>query len=175
MNIIILDRKTMRSLPYVALLMLFFASLPSQAQTDHSYLIGQPAPNFQLRSLAGNTVSLSSYRGRPVLLNFWATWCLPCRQEIPFLQTVALLKKSSSLQVIGITFDDPKNKNVQRTLQRCHATYLNLFADTKVIQDYGVNVALPVSVLIDSGGIVRSVHFGMLTTKDIPASLLLLK
>lgn len=102
-----------------------------------------------------------------MLLNFWATWCAPCYAELPVLQAL-FIQKPQALQVVGISLDDTSDKNVQSFLQKNNIQYPNAYANSKMTQAYGTDIGLPISVLIDGNGIVRSVHFGLLRQADIP-------
>src|SRR5207245_4206477 len=70
------------------------------------FRVGDHAPDFELRSLDGGRVSLSELRGKPVLLNFWATWCAPCRVEMPWLVELHEKYRAQGLQIIGVSLDD---------------------------------------------------------------------
>src|SRR5215467_7800798 len=70
------------------------------------FQVGEYAPDFELRSLSGEALGLSSLRGKPVLLNFWATWCAPCRIEMPWLVELDEKYRSQGLQIVGVSMDD---------------------------------------------------------------------
>ena len=116
--------------------------------------VGYLAPDFSLRNLKGNYESLDSYRGQVVVLNFWGTWCPPCRREIPLL--VQLHKKylNKGVKIIGIALDDPTA--VKSYLEDNYVPYPVLWGSTKVTQlmkelgnEYG---SLPFTVVVDSKG-----------------------
>ncbi|MFN2464393.1 MAG: TlpA family protein disulfide reductase [Candidatus Dormibacteria bacterium] len=116
--------------------------------------MGKPAPDFTGTDLDGKTLSLRDLRGRPVLLNFWASWCGPCRAEQPGLNNIAAAYQASGLKVVGITVRD--NLNSARIYRdEFHVAYPSVFDQAARLGfSYQVD-APPSSVLIDAGGIVR--------------------
>jgi cytochrome c biogenesis protein CcmG/thiol:disulfide interchange protein DsbE len=116
--------------------------------------VGQPAPAFSGTTLDGKTISLKDFRGHPVLLNFWASWCGPCRAEQPGLTSVAHDYQSKGLRVVGVTVRD--NLGAARIYRdEFHVTYPSIF-DQAARLGYAYQVdAPPSSVLIDSAGVVR--------------------
>jgi cytochrome c biogenesis protein CcmG, thiol:disulfide interchange protein DsbE len=115
--------------------------------------VGQPAPAFSGTTLDGKTISLQDFRGHPVLLNFWASWCGPCRAEQPGLTNVAHDYQSKGLLVLGVTVRD--NLDAARIYRdEFHVTYPSIF-DQAARLGYAYQVdAPPSSVLIDSAGVV---------------------
>ena len=85
------------------------------------------APNFELKDLSGNTVRLNSFKGHPVLLDFWATWCGPCRMSIPLVQEFYMRHKSEGLEVLGLNMDDDPS-GVYGFVKQFKMTYPVLFA-----------------------------------------------
>ncbi len=118
----------------------------------------QKAPDFTLKDLSGNTVSLKDYRGKIVLLDFWATWCVPCRKSIPELVELRKKYKSKELVIFGLSVDDPKywdDKYVAEfSKKRLGINYRVLRADKKVIRDYlgAKPVGIPILFVIDREG-----------------------
>jgi len=110
----------------------------------------EPAPSFVLADLAGHPVALESFRGRPVLLNFWATWCGPCRAELPALQVVSR-DSSDCLAVLGVAINSGSPEEIARFVRERGVDYPILLGDQKVVADYGVS-AVPLSVLLDADG-----------------------
>ncbi len=116
---------------------------------------GSEAPAFTLRSVEGAPVSLASLRGRPVLVNFWASWCPPCRAELPDLQALAV-SQDGCLEVVGVALQSGGPEDVAAFARRRGVAYPLLMGDDAVARAYGVE-ALPRSVLVDAQGrIVRS-------------------
>src|SRR5262245_44570889 len=85
-----------------------------QAHLHSALEVGQQAPDFVAQDTHGTTVTLQNYRGRPVLLNFWATWCAPCRQELPELQAMYEVHKEKGLVLLAINQDEDGQKDVVR-------------------------------------------------------------
>lgn len=123
-------------------------------------LTGFLAPDFTLTALAGNDLQLSSLRGKPVILNFWATWCPPCRAEMPELEALWQRYKDDGLLLIGV--DQGENAaTVERFARGVVGTTFPLLLDTNqaVGRAYGVR-ALPTTVFIDAEGRIQDVRIG---------------
>ncbi len=121
--------------------------------------VGQPAPDFALRDLAGNAERLSALRGQVVLVNLWATWCPPCRAEMPDLAALYLAHKDEGFVILGV--DDQESKEtVSEFLGGTPLPYTVLLdPDSRVSRAYGVDY-LPMSVLIDRRGVLRGMFPG---------------
>jgi peroxiredoxin len=133
------------------------AGLPLGAPThlDPAPEVGHPAPDFTLRTPGGGTISLHALRGKVVLLNFWATWCHPCRSEMPELSAWYRQQHAKGLVVLGVDQQEGAHAAAEYA-QRIHASYpLALDSDGSVSSRYDV-VGLPTSFLIDRNGVVRS-------------------
>ena len=135
------------------------------ASSDKSMVIRfakdpQPAPPFLLQDLDGNVVSTAAWQGKVVLLNFWATWCPPCREEIPIL--VQLSKKyKEDLLVIGISVDDGPPAEVREFARRIGVNYPIVMRSRELIAEYGGVPALPTTFLINKEGRVVQKHEGL--------------
>jgi peroxiredoxin len=116
---------------------------------------GSVAPTFQLRTLDGPPVTLEQYRGQVVLVNFWATWCPPCRFEMPGFQRVYEDKRDQGFVILGISTDQGSEGDVREFLEERGITYPVAPATRRVVQDFGGVQALPTSFLIDREGRVR--------------------
>jgi thiol-disulfide isomerase/thioredoxin len=118
------------------------------------------APEFKLAGLDGNAISLAGVRGKVVLLNFWATWCGPCRAEIPDL--IELQEKyKGQLQIIGLTVDDDDAGVIQQVVARTGINYPVAMASAEVRINYGGIAALPTSFVLDAQGRVVQKHEGL--------------
>jgi thiol-disulfide isomerase/thioredoxin len=118
------------------------------------------APAFLLRDINGKIVSTADWKGKVVILNFWATWCPPCREEIPeFVRLQA--KYKDKLQVIGASEDDDGPQKVEQFAQRYGINYPIVMATKELIDNYGGVPALPTSFLIDPQGRVMQKHTGL--------------
>jgi thiol-disulfide isomerase/thioredoxin len=117
------------------------------------------APNFELKDLSGNTVRLDSFKGHPVLLDFWATWCGPCRMSIPMVQEFYARHKAEGLVVLGLNMDDEPS-GVFGFVKMFKMTYPVLFAgNSSVPGDYEVD-GIPHFVFIGPDGHIMQVYAG---------------
>ena len=117
------------------------------------------APEFTLPQLNGQQVSLSSYRGRIVLLDFWATWCVPCREETPHFVELQQKYGERGLQVIGVSMDDSLAP-VRPFVEQFHVNYPIVMGTAKTGEQYGGVLGLPIAFLIDREGHIVSKHIG---------------
>lgn len=128
--------------------------LPEAAPTQ-----GSPAPDFTLVTPDGETVSLSDYRGQPVVLNFWATWCTPCREEMPLLQETYEAHQEDGLVVIGVNVRETP-ETIERFLDQVGVDFpILLDPDAEVVNRYLVT-SLPLTFFIDRNGNVRTLVVG---------------
>jgi len=118
------------------------------------------APEFQLTGVDGKAVSLAGARGKVVLLNFWATWCGPCRAEIPDL--IALQEKyKERLQIIGLTVDEDDSEVIKQAIATTGINYAVAMAPAELRMKYGGIAALPTSFVLDTEGRVVQKHEGL--------------
>jgi thiol-disulfide isomerase/thioredoxin len=118
------------------------------------------APEFKLAALDGKPLNLASVRGKVVLLNFWATWCGPCRAEIPDL--IELQQKyKDQLQIIGLTVDDDDAAAIKQTVAEAHINYPVAMAPPEIRVQYGGIGALPTSFVLDTQGRIVQKHEGL--------------
>ena len=112
------------------------------------------APAFSLKSLDGKQIALSDFRGKPVLITFWATWCASCKEEIPFLEKFSIEKKDQ-LAVLLIAIDGERKKTVQKIVNENKVTIpVLLLLKEKVMDHYGVRGWVPLTFLIDREGML---------------------
>lgn len=123
--------------------------------------LGSPAPDFQLQDLDEKTVFLSDFKGHPVLLNFWATWCGPCQAEIPFLQGLATdpTWMDRGLEVVAVDLQEERQTVYQ--FQQSHNMTYRVLLDTRgqVAAQYNI-IGLPTTYFIDKDGIIKYVKTG---------------
>jgi thiol-disulfide isomerase/thioredoxin len=145
----------------------------AQSQPDITTLIGddddavirfasnpQPVPPFLLQDLDGNVVSTAQWQGKVVILNFWATWCPPCREEIPIL--VELAKKyKDSLLVVGVSVDDGSPDDVREFAKAFHMNYPVVMWSHELVSEYGGVPALPTTFLINKDARIVQKHEGL--------------
>jgi cytochrome c biogenesis protein CcmG/thiol:disulfide interchange protein DsbE len=135
------------------------AALATPPQTDHkapplsTSLLHHKAPQFTRRALDGHSVSLSAYKGKVVLLNFWATWCGPCRVELPRFAQWQRELGPSGFQVVAISMDDSPSP-VRSFLKRTPLPYPVLMGDARLGAAYGNILGLPVTYLIARDGTI---------------------
>jgi peroxiredoxin len=121
----------------------------------------KPAPEFTLTDANGSSVKLSDYRGKVVLLNFWATWCGPCTLEIPWFIDFEQEFKSRGFEVVGISMDDEGWAAIKPYVAEHKMNYRVLLGNDSVSQLYGGVEALPTTFIIDRDGKIASVHIGL--------------
>jgi peroxiredoxin len=124
---------------------------------------GSEAPGFELHTIHGEPVSLEHYRGQVVLLNFWATWCPPCRVEMPAFQRVYEEKRDQGFVVLAVSTDRAGVGVVRQFLDERNLTFPVAMATGQVIQDFGGIRALPTSFLIGRDGTLRQEVRGFFT------------
>lgn len=124
-------------------------------------LVGQPAPDFALRSAQGGNLRLSEHSGEVVLINFWATWCGPCRQEMPLLDEIYGKYRRAGLVLLSVNIDEEANLDAAREMARTlRVSYPVLFDDRKQVSRAYRTGTMPLTVLIDRAGVVRYVSEG---------------
>ena len=121
--------------------------------------VGKPAPDFAAKSDSGRNVRLSELRGQVVLINFWASWCSPCRQELPLLSKIYSQYRGAGFALLAVNVDDNR-KDAESMLKRLDLKFPTLFdGNKKVAKLYGVDT-MPATLVIDRDGRVRYVHRG---------------
>ena len=125
-----------------------------------------PAPNFTLKDADGKTVKLSDYKGKVVLLNFWATWCGPCKIEIPWFIEFQKTYKDRGFTVLGVSVDDEGWEIVKPYLATRQVNYPVVVADETVNTMYGGIEALPTTFVIDKDGKIANTHVGLVSKKE---------
>jgi peroxiredoxin len=128
-------------------------------------VVGTPAEDFRLVDLEGKSQSLSQYRGKVVLVNFWATWCKPCTTEMPAMQTTYDKLRDKGFVVLAINELEDDAKVREHIKQYGHTFPVLMDRDNKVANQFGV-FGLPVSVFIDEKGVVQEYIKGGLLTED---------
>jgi len=125
----------------------------------------QKAPDFSLQDLKGNTFTLSQHRGKIILLDFWATWCQPCRMAIPELVDLQRKYKDQGLMVVGVSMDDLQqvsDRDLTAFMEKFKMNYTVLRADTQVARQYFVSgqMSLPTMFIINRDGEIVDMHVG---------------
>ena len=124
-----------------------------------SGLEGQPAPDFALKSSTGENMRLSEYRGDVVMINFWATWCGPCRQEMPLLDELYSRYQRVGFNLLGVNIDDDSRRAMQM-IEELGVNFPVLFDARKEVSKLYEVEAMPVTVIVDRAGTVRYIHHG---------------
>ena len=125
-----------------------------------------PAPEFALKDANGKTVRLEDYKGKVVLLDFFATWCGPCKIEIPWFMEMERRNKDRGFAVLGVSMDDEGWDIVKPFLSELGVNYRVVIGNDATAQLYGGVDALPTTFLIDRNGKIASVHIGLASRKD---------
>ena len=133
-------------------------------------LVGGPAPEITLKNLQGQEVRLSDLRGKIVLLNFWATWCKPCKDEMPAMQASYDKLRGQGLVVLAVNELEDTEKVIEHIRSHGHTFTVVMDHDNRVANRYGV-VGLPASFIVDRQGIVREQIFGSVLTENRIAEL----
>ena len=128
---------------------------------------GIEAPDFSLLTLDGHKVKLSDYRGKAVLLNFWATWCPPCKVEMPWFVDLQNQYAKDGLVVLGVAMDDSEPAEIAKFANDLKVNYTVLLGTDKVSDDYGDVQYLPTSFFIGRNGLIVDKLTGLLDRKDI--------
>ncbi|MEO6828994.1 MAG: TlpA disulfide reductase family protein [Acidobacteriaceae bacterium] len=134
-------------------------------------LRGKQAPAFTLKTVDGKTVSLADYKGKAVLINFWATWCGPCKLEMPWLIDLQKKYEAQGFTVIGISEDDDSPKTVGDFVAKMGVNYPVLMATQAVSKAYGGIDYLPISYYIDRNGKVIAEVGGLISKSEIEANI----
>ena len=124
-----------------------------------SNMEGQPAPDFALKSATGENLRLSEYRGDIVMINFWATWCGPCRQEMPLLDELYGRYQRVGFRLLGVNIDDDAGRAMQM-VDELGVGFPVLFDSRKEVSKLYDVEAMPVTLLLDREGTIRHVHHG---------------
>lgn len=145
-----------------------------------SPLTGKVAPAFELEDLSGKKVSLASYKGKAVLVNFWATWCAPCKIETPWLIELRNQYAAQGFEILGLSADDidhddaqklaDEKKEIAHSAERLHIPYPVLIDGGTLDKDYGGLDVLPMSFYVDRDGTVVAVQMGLTSKDDMEAN-----
>jgi len=147
----------------MAVAALYWAARPPGGDSEAGSRQHPFAADFSLPDLAGHTLTLSSYHGKVVLLDFWASWCDPCRAEIPRFVELQNKYRNQGLQIIGVSMDDGPEP-VREFYQRFRMNYPVVMGNAKTGELYGGVLGLPIAFLIGRDGRVYSRHIGATST-----------
>ncbi|MBO0912340.1 MAG: TlpA family protein disulfide reductase [Acidobacteria bacterium] len=136
-----------------------------------SKLEGQPAPDFALQSLDGKTMKLSDFRGKAVLLNFWATYCEPCKVEMPWFVDFEKKYGSQGFEVLGVAMDDASPSEISSFAQKLGVNYPVLIGKEEVGTQYGGLEFLPSTFYISRDGKILEHVFGLVSRSEIESNI----
>ncbi len=126
------------------------------------------ASDFTVKDLRGRKISLSDYSGEVVFLNFWATWCPPCRDEIPGFVEVYKQYKDKGMEIIGISLDDRVNpESVLKFVEKYKINYPIIMGTEKIRNDYDPGPYIPTTIIIDQEGKIRHRHIGYMNKETL--------
>src|ERR1035438_8495513 len=147
----------------------------------NSPFMGKPAPTFALEDLSGKKVSLESYKGKAVLINFWATWCAPCKIETPWLVELRNQYAAQGFEILGVSADDidrddkqmlsKEKQEIARSAEQMHIPYPVLIDGGSLDKDYGGLDELPTSFFVDRNGTVVAAQLGLTSKDDIEGNI----
>lgn len=143
----------MRWLTLTSVLLLFSVSAVAQSSQQ---------PALSLKDIHGRQLRLADYKGKVVLINFWATWCIPCRTEVPELIKMQRQYRAQGLRIIGITYPPEKIPEVRRFVRKLRANYLVAIGSKATKALFTSSETLPMTIVIDRKGAVREVIEGIM-------------
>lgn len=156
-------KKIIGSLVLFALVGVAFFQVMNNKEASAGVEEGDKAIDFQLRNLEGKQVSLSDYQGKKVMLNFWATWCPPCKKEMPEMEKVH--KENKDIVILSVNLDP--NQDVKGFMEKMNLTFpVLLDQENEINKEYKV-ISIPTSFFIDSEGIIKQKHTGGMTYDQI--------
>jgi thiol-disulfide isomerase/thioredoxin len=132
-------------------------------------VVGQMAPDFELQTLDGRKVRLADFRGKAVVLNFWATWCQPCKIEMPWFIEFQKKYKDQGVEIVGVAMEDTDKKDIEKFLKDMGVNYLVLLGTESVGEQYGGVLGLPTTFYVGRDGKIVEQHAGLISKDDIEA------
>jgi peroxiredoxin len=147
----------------LSLVMFAFVSVAKARSIDEDPM----APDFSLKDLNGNELSLSDFEGKVLFLNFWATWCPPCRAEIPDFIEVYDKYKDMGMAILGVSVDRISEKKVGDFAEKLEMNYPVAMATQKLFKDYPAPGAIPTTLVIDGTGKIRYKKVGLMAKQEL--------
>jgi cytochrome c biogenesis protein CcmG/thiol:disulfide interchange protein DsbE len=157
----------MKALSHVLVLALFVGFATTSLYCSDE---GKQAPDFSLKTGDGKTVELKKLSGKVVVVNFWATWCPPCRAEIPGMIDVYEKYRKQGLEIVGISLDREGWSVITPFVQKMKMPYPVVLGDKSVAAAYGGIQAIPTTFIIDRAGAVVKKHVGYLSKEDFEST-----
>jgi len=134
--------------------------------------VGKPAPEFNLPDLDGNKVELSSMKGKVLILDFWATWCPPCKEEVPHLVRLQSKYRDQGLQIVGLSLDKGGAPDVKPFAEEHDVNYTMLIATDETAKAYGGVSMIPTTFVVDRSGVVVKRFIGYTTPEAFEEAIL---
>ena len=135
----------------------------------------QAAPEFTLIALDGTEVALADFKGKVLFLNFWATWCPPCRQEIPGFLEMYDKYKSEGMEILGVSLDRQGTDVVKAFAEKMKITYPLAISNMEIMQAYQPGQYIPATIIIDREGNLQEKHVGYMDKSQVEKMFLELK
>ena len=143
-----------------SLTVLLFAAAACVGAGSGTSQVNTAAPDFSLRDLQGRTVTLSDFDGKVLVLNFWATWCPPCRAEIPDFVEAYDEMNSEGLEIVGVTVEDISAGDLEDFARGLKMNYTVTFGNDEIVRAYRPGQYIPATIVIDRKGVIRHRHVG---------------
>lgn len=151
----------------LAAMILYFSRQPADTTAGlYPPRVGQPMPDLTLSDLSGKLVRLSDFAGQPVLINAWATWCPPCRAEMPLLNAYYLQHKADGFVILAVNAGETQSQVSQFISQAGFSFPVLLDADSAALSRLGV-FSFPTSILVGRDGMVKKIHVGLITSETM--------
>ncbi len=151
---------------WVAATVVGLAALAVGCQAQPEARLGGVAPDFTLASVDGSRVRLADLKGKPVLVNFWATWCTPCREEMPIMQEVYEQYRARGLAILAVNMEEDEARVGQWIEQGGYTFTFVLDSDGQQVKRYNVNAA-PTSYFIGRDGVIRDLKLGAISPSEM--------
>lgn len=165
------ELKPIRIIVFAAAAALLVLALVAHSKAAEDSLSGKPAPAWKLKDVNGKTVQLADFKGKVVILDFWATWCGPCKMEIPSFVALQKQYHDQGLEVIGLSVDQGGPSVVKQFIPKLGINYPVMMADEKVQSDYGDIEAIPTTFVINRQGVIVAKHVGVTEKAEFEAEI----